>query len=192
MRSDITQVLALKQDTLALTGSGANNEPLGILNTSGITLVVLGTNGADPTWKSVVDLETGVANLNADVGVLSYASSVSARGKMKQTIKFANTGFTLWENGTTAGGGMVNGYRALASTQIPNNLTKGTANGVCSVLIFGNWSDLILALWGGLDVVVDNITLAREYSVRVTVNMLHDVGVRHTASFAAIKDMLTA
>jgi hypothetical protein len=45
----------------------------------------------------------------------------------------------------------MNGYPAYSTKQIPNNL-----------LAFGDWSQCIRALWGGLDIVVDYFTKGRE------------------------------
>ncbi len=190
VRLDLTSVLSIKQDYLAINGSGSSNEPTGILNMSGLSVVALGTNGAAPTWQSMLDLETEIASGNADLGSLAYVGSTQARGKMKGTVKVAGFPQYLWENGATPGEGIVNGYRAIASNQIPSNLAKGSGTNL-SGLIFGNWADLYLAMWGAFDVVVDNITLADKYQVKVTMNILNDVGARHEESFAAIKDMLT-
>ena len=41
-------------DTVGING-GRSNEPTGILQTSGIGSVAIGTNGGAPTWASVVN-----------------------------------------------------------------------------------------------------------------------------------------
>lgn len=44
----------------------------------------------------------------------------------------------------------------LVSNNVPKNLSKGTSNGICSSLIFsGDWSELLIAQVGELDVIVD-------------------------------------
>ena len=74
-----------------------------------------------------------------------------------------------------AGWGVVNGYGAIASKQIPE----------ATNVIFGNWSDLILATWAdGMDVVIDPYTLATVNQIAITVTILADIGIRHAASFA--------
>jgi len=87
----------------------------------------------------------------------------------------------------------VNGYTTAVSNNVPSNLTKGTANAICSAIVFGSdWSDFVMALFGGLDVVVDPYTAAVTGEIVITSNQFVDFGVRHTASFAAMLDALTA
>ena len=85
------------------------------------------------------------------------------------------------------------GYALQASNLVPSTLTKGTSTGVCSALIFGNWSDLILGYWSELDVLV-NPYESSAYSkgnVQVRAMATMDVKVRQAASFAAIQDLTT-
>lgn len=186
IRGDLAKVLGLEIDRVAINGSGTAPEPRGILNTSGIGSVAGGTNGAAPTWGNIVDLESAVANANADVGSLYYITNTKVRGKGKQTVKATNTAEFIW-----SGNGM-NGYEGLVTNQVPSNLTKGTSSGVCSAIIFGNLADLIIGMWGGLDLMVDPYTGSTSGTVRVVALQDVDVAVRHAESFAAMKDALTA
>lgn len=194
VQSDIAGAIARAIDVAALHGTGTGDQPTGIAATSGIGSVVGGTNGAAPTWANIIGLETEVAQDNADIGSLGYLTNAKVRGKLKQTFTNATYGeIPLWTGGGGADGmGMLNGYRAGVSNQVSSTLTKGSASGVCSAIFFGNWADLILAYWGGLDIVVDPYSLATTNLTRVTVNTYADVAVRHAQSFAAMLDALTA
>jgi hypothetical protein len=75
---------------------------------------------------------------------------------------------------------------------VPSNLTKGTSAGVCSAIILGNWSDLIIGQWGGLDILVDPYTGATAGTHRVVALQDVDIAVRRVASFVAIMDALTS
>jgi HK97 family phage major capsid protein len=188
VRNDLATVLALAIDLAAINGSGSNNQPTGILATSGIGSVAGGTNGAAPTLANMIDLETAVSVANADVGSLAYLTNAKVRGKLKQTFKNATYGdVPVWGDGN-----MVNGYNAAVSNQVPSNLTKGTASGVCSAVLFGNFADLIIGQWGALDLMVDPYTNSTSGTVRVVALQDVDVAVRHAESFAAMKDALTA
>jgi HK97 family phage major capsid protein len=46
VRNDLARVMALGMDSAAISGSGASGQPRGILNTSSIGSVAMGTNGA--------------------------------------------------------------------------------------------------------------------------------------------------
>jgi HK97 family phage major capsid protein len=192
VRTDIATVLGIAKDLAAINGSGSGSEPTGILNTSGIATVALGTNGLAPTWASIVNLETEVSQDNADIGALGYLTNAKFRGKAKQVEKASGTAQFLWDNTVGgAGEGTMNGYRAAVTNQVPSNLTKGSSGAACSAVIFGNWADLIIADWEGMDVTVDPFTLATTGLIRITVDTLTDIGVRHAESFSVIVDAIT-
>ena len=73
---------------------------------------------------------------------------------------------------------------------MPSTLTKGTATGKCSAILYGNWSDAVIAMWGGLDIMLDPYALATSGGRRVIALQDVDFNVRHLASFAVIKDAL--
>ena len=189
VRGDLATVLALAIDLAAIEGAGAAGEPQGIITTTGIGSVAGGTNGAAPTWANIVALETEVANDNADVGALAYLTNSKVRGALKTTEKATNTAQFVWENGQGPGMGMLNGYPAHVSNQVPSDLVKGGSS-TCSAIIFGNFSDLIVGEWGALDVLVDPYTGGAAGTVRVRVLQDVDVAVRHAQSFAAMLDAL--
>jgi HK97 family phage major capsid protein len=191
VRGDLAAVLALALDLAGLAGTGANNQPTGILSTTGIGDVVCGDpDGAAPTWADIVGLETEVAVDNADVGALAYLTNAKARGKLKQIEKASNTAQFVWQDGNEPGFGSMNGYRAAASNQVPSDLTKGGGSALSAVL-FGNWADLVYGLWGTVDITVDPYTNSTTGAVRVVALQDADVGVRHAESFAAIQDAVT-
>lgn len=188
VREDLAMVLAQEIQRVAINGSGTAPEPRGILNVVGIGSVVGGTNGLAPAWSHIVQLETEVAQDNADIGTLGYLTNAKVRGKMKGVEKATNTGLYLWSESATT---PVNGYRAEVTNAVPSNLTKGTSSGVCSAIIFGNFADLIIGMWGGLDLMVDPYTGSTSGTVRVVALQDVDVAVRHPESFAAMVDALT-
>lgn len=192
-RNDLGRVNALGLDKVAISGSGAGSEPTGILNTSGVGIVVCGDpDGAVPTWEHIVGLETDVAVDNADFGTLGYLTNPTMRGKLKTTQKFANTnGDPIWEKGAN-GFGELNGYRAGATTQVPANLSKGLSNGILSAILFGNWNDLVIGEYGALELIVDPYRLKKQGMVEITSNLLADVLVLRAQSFSVIKDAKSA
>ena len=190
MRADLSRQIGLAIDLAAINGSGSSNQPLGILNVSGIGSVAGGTNGAAPTYAHMIALETALANANADNGSLGYLTNSKVRGKLKNTEKASSTGMFVWEAGATFD--RVNGYKAAVSNQMPSNLTKGSASGVCSAIIFGNWQDLLIGEFGAVDLLVDPYSDSAKANVRIVATAFVDVAVRHAESFAAMTDALTA
>ena len=185
IRNDLARSLGLAIDAAAINGGGTN-EPSGILQTSGIGAVAGGTNGLAPTWANLVGLETAVSQDNALGSDMAYWSNYKVAGKLKQTQKTSGVGDYILD------GGEVNGYNFELSNQVPSNLVKGASGAVCSAIIFGNFADLIIGMWGGLDLTVDPYSESTKGTIRVVAFQDMDVALRHAESFAAMQDALTA
>jgi len=95
----------------------------------------------------------------------------------------------MWNDAAPAN--PVNGYSTIVSNQARANLEKGTSGAICSELFFGNWADLVLGVWGGLDVIVNPYALDKRGGVRVTVLQDCDIAFRNTESFAKCVDITT-
>lgn len=186
VRNDLAAVLGIELDRVVINGSGSGQEPEGILQNSGVTTVAIGANGGAPTFSTVVGLESAVAGYNADIGSLAYLTNAAGRGKLKTTAVASNYPRFLYDMGE------VNGYPCAVSNNVPSNLTKGASGTSLSALIFGNWNDVLIGMWGGLDVVVNPYTNDVYGSVRITLMQDCDVAFRHDESFAKCVDMATA
>lgn len=191
VRADLAAIVGLAIQLAAINGSGASNEPTGLLNLSGIGSVAIGTNGGAPIYDHMVDLESAVSNANADVGTLAYLTNSRVRGKLRKTQEFSSTnGKAVWGRGPERGIGDVLGYDAWVTNSVSNTLTKGTSTD-CSAIMFGNWADLLIGMWGGLDVMLDPYALSTTGAKRVVALQDVDIQARRVESFAAIKDART-
>ncbi len=178
----------IRIDRMAIHGSNASNQPQGIIGTSGLGSVAGGTNGLAPTWAHIVALETAVAVADADVGSINYLTNPKVRGKLKTTEKFATSnGMAIWEPGNT-----LNGYGVGVTNVVSSTLTKGGSGAVCSAIIYGNFQDLIIAGWGGVDVerVTDRANAIAGLT-SIVVTLFYSSVVQRAASFAAMLDALT-
>lgn len=194
-RADLLSTVALGIDLAAISGTGSSGQPTGIVNQSGVGSVVGGTNGAALTIDHLIDLETAVTNANADEGAMAYlanSKSVGALKKLKST-----TGQYLW-TGLPGGGrsgtpGEINGYPVARSNQARSTLTKGSASGICSELIFGNWSDVLIGEWGVVEILPNQFAPAAYANGGIELRIMQtiDIGVRHAASFSVMSDALT-
>jgi HK97 family phage major capsid protein len=165
----------------------AINAILAAISTANGNILELGTDGAVPDYASIVGLETIVAANDADKNSLKYLTNSKVRGKLKLTQKFTGTnGDPVWEKGNE-----MNGYPAVVSNIVPSNLTKGTATGVCSAIVFGNFSDLYVGIWGGADFIIDPFSAKKKAQIEITCNMFWDTEVARVKSFAGIKDAKT-
>ncbi|GAB3738178.1 hypothetical protein GCM10027594_18770 [Hymenobacter agri] len=181
VREDMIMGIALAVEIAAINGSGSNSQPLGLLN-AGIA-DISATNGAAPDWAAVVGLETKVDTVNALLGSLGYLTNTKVRGVLKQTAKMGNTiAQPIWGEG----GNPLNGYQAAVTNNVPSNLSQGTGTNL-SPLIFGNFRDLLIGQWGGLDITADPYTKAKQGQIVLTVDSFWDVALRRKASFAKTK-----
>lgn len=165
VRRDLAAVIALAIDSAALYGTAADNQPRGLKNQSGInTKDFAATN---PTFAELVAMESEVAIDNADIGSLVYLFNPAQRGALKTTEKATNTAQFVWEPGNT-----VNGYR----TEVSNQVTAGD-------VFFGNFADLLVGFWSGLDLMVDPYAGSTAGTVRVVALQDCDIAVRNAVSF---------
>jgi len=165
IRQDLATVLALEIDRVGLYGLGNSNQPLGVKLTTGINTKDFAAN--TPTYAEVVEMESLIAADNADIGAMAYLMNASMRGALKTKDKGTDTGAYVFEPG-----GTVNGYNAVVSNQVASN-----------DLFFAVWSQLIMAMWSGLDLTVDPYTHSTSGTVRVVALQDVDFGVRHPESF---------
>jgi HK97 family phage major capsid protein/HK97 family phage prohead protease len=170
VRDDLTQALALAIDKGALEGSGSSGQPTGILNTAGVNKPS-SFAAAVPTFAEMVALESAVAEDNALFGNLAYITDAATYGGLKTKSKDSGSGMFVIENG------QANGYRVIRSQQ-------ATAGNV----YFGNFSDCLIGMWGGLDLTVDPYTASTTGTVRIVALQTVDVAVRNAVSFAYNND----
>lgn len=187
VRNDLAAVIARAIDDKAISGDGTGNTPTGILNTSGIGSVALGTNGAAPTWQSVLDLIAALETVDAEGR--AFVTNPKAVKKMRGTVKVSSTDSVMLQEAPDN----LAGYPLASTNLVPSNLVKGTSGSVCSAVVFGNFADLIVGYWTGVDILLNPYETTAYAKGRVMVRAMRDldVQVRHAESFAAIKDMLT-
>jgi HK97 family phage major capsid protein len=178
VRSDIMRSLATAIDKAILQGTGTD-QPTGVKGITGVT-DKSGANGEAITWAEILDLEAGVATANAALGRLAYITNSTIQNKMKQTLKVSGGTAPpfIWEGGANP----VNDHPCFITNQIAHDLTKGSGTAL-SLIFFGNWQDVVLGRWSGIDVLVDPYTGGTAGTVRIIAFADVDVAVRHPESF---------
>jgi HK97 family phage major capsid protein len=190
VREDLAAIAATGIDLAVLHGLGSSNQPTGIFVLSGTGSVLFATNGAAPTWAKIVEFETTMATNNALQGKCAYISSPGIRGYLKTNLKNTVSGADYLLSSNEAG---LNGYQALFTNQIRTNFTAGTSTTIAHGVVFGNWSEGILASWGdALDITVDPYKYLDQGMIRVVESAMVDVGFRHPKSFVVATSALTA
>jgi HK97 family phage major capsid protein len=181
MRQDLQGSVDFAVDRAAIFGTGleADNEPLGLLNTSGVFVLAGGPNGRIPTLNDVVALEASVEIRNAALGRLGYLMNSKIKGTLKTTpLQAGYPVYLLTSNGE------LNGYPLVVSNMVKDQ-ARGTAS-QASAIAFGDWSQMVFGQWGGLDLLVDPYTKATNGQTRLIVNSFWDILTRRAESFAVM------
>ena len=130
--------------------------PGGILNTSGIGSVAGATNGLAPTLDHVLDLKKEAAVDNADVASCGYFTNAKVESVLAKA-KDSQSQYLLSPYGTELGRSQIAGRRFEVSNNVPSNVTKGSGTNL-SAVIYGNFADLLIGLYGTLEMLVDPYT----------------------------------
>ncbi len=159
LRADIVKALQCKLEATILGSAvGSATQPAGLLNG-----VVADTVAVD--YKAMVAMESKLEAENV-AGNKYFIVSPTAKADLKTTAKAANTASFLME------GNEVIGYPTLTSSAVAG---KG--------IIFGDFSDYVIGQWGGIEVIVDPYTVAKDGKVRLVINGYFDAKPRRAESF---------
>jgi HK97 family phage major capsid protein len=183
--NDIRTAIAAAVDQACLNGGGSPS-PTGILhqqvNSAGAYLYTkrspdVPAASTAPTWASILEFSTNLeaARVDNTDGTLGFIASPDVRALWQNTAIMATYPRFLWEAGPALDGiGTVNGLKAISSYNMP------PATVVC-----GRWSDCLIGTWQGVEVMVDNYSLASSNRIRVLVSLLVGINFRYTSAFCA-------
>jgi HK97 family phage major capsid protein len=187
--NDLLKAIAQAVEAAAINGASGGANPVGILNTSGIGSVVGGVDGLEMAWDHIVKLEKEVDIDNALVGSLGYLMNAKTKAALKIKKLDAGSGLFVWPQS----GNELNGYKVAVSNLVPSNLTKvngGTTHTNLSAAVFGDFSQMYIGQWGGIDLIVDPYTKAGNGQIRIVTNSWWDVFVKRAEAFAAMVDII--
>jgi hypothetical protein len=168
VRASLTRQLAQALDQAALSGNGTAPNPRGIVNTSGVNTLTAGAGGA----ISHAEALTALAALEADnvpsAGAV-FLMHPTDFAKIAAKEVATGTGRFVIEDGSILG-------RRVIQTTLA---TAGT-------VVVGDFQHVVVGLFGGTDLVVDNYTEARKAQVIITMHQMADVAVRHAEAFCVV------
>lgn len=161
LRSDIVNALVAKlEQTIFGDAVGDTTKPAGIFN---------GAQVVAPSYAGVCDAEAALTDY---LGDKRFVMSPTAKSSFKQTtISGEKSDLRLLMQGNE-----VDGYPVSSSSNV---VTGGYA--------FGDFSELVVAQWGGIDIVVDPYTLATKNAIRLVINTFFDAKVRREGAIKAYK-----
>ncbi len=169
---DLAIAQALGIDLAGLYGSAAAGQPRGIVNQTGIN--TFNFAAADPTYAEIVRMIKEVMSDNALLGTPRFIIEAEGWEALSTTPKQGSGvegNFILGENDR------IKGYPYTMSNQL-----------TAEDYFFGNFRDLLIGEWGGLEIDVDPYTHSLKGKVRYVTFKTCDVAVRHPESFCYCND----
>lgn len=135
------------------------------------------TPTAISTYAGLCNLEASVENANI-FGKMSYLVSPGAKAALRGMAKSTKVTQLVLE------GGDIDGTPVYSSTNVGKGVGSGTPFVQSGNLIYGDFTNLVIGQWGGLDLTIDTVTQAVAGKVRVIINAFFGVGVLRPQAFA--------
>lgn len=164
LRADIVNSIGEKlQQTILGTEAGTETQPAGIfsVDTSAVTSVT--------AFKDICDLEAKVDDSNAGAN-RCYLVSNKAKAGLRNMAKSAKSTELVMQNGE------IDGTKVYATSSISDKY-----------LAYGDFSNLVIGQWAGIDIVVDNFSKATANCVRLVITCYFDAVVTRPESIAIAK-----
>jgi len=129
-------------------------------------------SGASLGYGGVIELQTDVASSNVDAKG-GYLAHPLVAGKLMQQQRFANTDSAVW-NGSVRKAQM-GGCLAMSTNQMP-----------AATMIFADWSQLVIASWGVLELKATESHGSNFASGITTIRAIAsvDIGIRNAGAFS--------
>lgn len=159
IRNELITRIEIEIDRAGLLGTGADGEPIGVINAGIETFTV----SATPTWAEIVSAESNIQSDNADSEGMAWLITPTTSAWLKATPKVTGTASFMLQDGN------INGYRYVVSNQLSTN-----------VALLGDWSQYVRGDWEGDEIVVDPYALKKSGQIEITINRMCDFLLKQT------------
>ena len=147
LKNDIVKALSNKLEATILgDGAGSANEPEGIFSNSAATYT--------KDYNGTVDMEEALEAANV-TGNYTYIINPADKATLRKAKTDAGSGQFVYSDGE------INGIPALVTN-------------ACLGIVVGDFSNYVIAQWGGIDLTVDPYTQARNGKIRLVINAYFD------------------
>jgi len=184
---ELRGAIARAVEAAVFSGTGANGQPTGLDNftevvggeTVGIPTVSM-TAGA-PTHADMVEFWSKIYSANANGERMSFIGSPAVKALLRTT---RDVTVIKNEAGTDNVAAVGTDYLCDADSRVEGY--EFHMSNLCNSkkLYFGDWREIMLAFWSGIDLIVDTASLSLSGGVRVVAFQDCDVIIRHRESFA--------
>lgn len=193
VQDDLLRSVADKIEYYAIQGSGSSGQPTGILNDGSVGNVDIsaGTDVDALTWADITNIVKTVEDANGVINqaTLGWLSNPKVKAKMANTSRVASTDSVMLMNDPWSS---IYGYPAEFTSNVPSDLDPGDGGSDASALIFGDFSQLIVGLFGAPSILIDETTGGLAGTVRIIIHQDVDVALRNAVSFAKTDEVSVA
>jgi HK97 family phage major capsid protein/HK97 family phage prohead protease len=193
VQDDLLRSVADKIEFYAIQGSGSSGQPTGILNDGSVGNVDIssGTDVDALTWADITNIVKTVEDANGVINqaTLGWLSNPKVKAKMANTSRVASTDSVMLMNDPWSS---IYGYPAEFTSNVPSDLDPGDGGSDASALIFGDFSQLIVGLFGAPSILIDETTGGLAGTVRIIIHQDVDVALRNAVSFAKTDEVSVA
>ena len=147
LKSDIIKALTNKLEATILgAGAGSANEPEGIFSIT--------ADDFTKDYDGIVEMEQALEEANV-TGNYTYIINPLSKAILRKAKTDAGSGQFVYSDGE------INGIPALVTN-------------ACAGIVVGDFSNYVIAQWGGIDLTVDPYTQARNGKIRLVINAYFD------------------
>lgn len=165
IRQDLINAINSKLEATILGDGDGKEGGANVVAPEGMFNVLTPTTVSD--FAGICDVESDIEDANV-LGECKYVMSNKCKSALRSMIKGTNGTGMVYENGS------VDGTEALNTSHV-----EGTN------YIYGDWSNLAIGSWGGIDLTVDPYSKAAAGQVRIVVNAFFDAKILREEAFAA-------
>lgn len=164
--NDLVKACAIGLDYALFLADGTSGAPTGIVS-GGATDVT----GTSLDYSGAISFITNVMGNNADAATMSFVTSPEIWGQLKTREKVTGyPSFFIDDSGRMCG------YPVYTTQQLYHASSK--------YVVFGDFSQAMIGLWGAVDVLVDPYTQATTGLERIIVEQFADVAIRVAGAFS--------
>ena len=184
---DLRGAIARAVEAAVFSGTGANGQPLGLdnwtetIDGSTYSIPTVEMVAGKPTHANMVDFWSKIYTANANGERMSFIGSPAVKALLRTT---RDVTVIKNEAGTDNVAAVGTDYLCDAESRVEGY--EFMMSNLCNAkkLYFGDWREIMLAFWSGIDLTVDTASLSKSGGVRVVALQDCDVIVRHRQSFA--------
>ena len=211
VRSDLRRAIRQGTEKAILQSTGLGGQPVGLQNNTAIRTVRYPTDAltfdhceqaeellldsnvavqdARGQWVAGDEsIDPRIDNLKKRLSTNWIVSPKFRRLAKKIPALGAGTSQAIWDNGDKGTNEGVR-VRGMGNQDDPKILEYGayvSTYAAANDAYFGNWSELVLVQFGGIDIIVDPFTLSTRGLIRVTSLIMLDFFLRHNASIVRL------